>query len=63
MLWQCKSNAGDGNDLIDWHGKVLFENVYGISVSKDGRYVLIQREWGNDCELYGVNGAKMEEAN
>ncbi|MBQ1312864.1 MAG: DUF1002 domain-containing protein [Blautia sp.] len=62
LFWRCRNASGYGYDLIDWHGNQFLNNYNRLKISGDGKYILAQKSYGDNFELYGVDGAKLEGA-
>ena len=62
LFWRVSSENGRGYDLLDWHGNAVLEGYNSISVSTDGEFIVAQKQYGEDYELFGVDGAGLEAA-
>jgi hypothetical protein len=52
--------AVDDSQLIDWHGNVIFEDYYNVSVSSDGQYIILQKTYDEKPLIYKVDGAPVD---
>ncbi len=57
MFWKCSTDEyASSYDLVDWHGNVLLSGCAGLSVSKNGNYLIAQDGYTSSA-LYLINGA------
>lgn len=61
LLWEVRADDLDGVAIVDWHGNVLFENIYNVSMSGDARYLLVQHAYGENPIIYAIDDAPMSE--
>lgn len=53
--------TGSQENLIDWHGEVLVEDIYSADVSADDQYLILQMDYSEPFELYTIDGAPKPE--
>ena len=60
-IWKGIRADNDELVLTDWHGNVLMKDFAYVDVSGDGNYLIVQKDYKSVPELYGIDGANLEQ--
>ena len=54
FIFEVKEEGGETRNVVDWHDKVLVKDVCDVIGSRDGKYVLIRKDYDSDYELFSI---------